>query len=252
MVQESVQRTSFSGPALIRLLARLNNADVSQPAQPLPERLSQWLGWSEAIALSKVLGGNVPVAASGLSEPDGAGRDYNHVRTTLREAISKVNAPAPARHRAKPAPSANRPRTDAVPDIDFSDYRRRYIALQQTMETRSTELRTRLRSILAHRSAEMAGLAAVDAVMERALSEREFSLLARIPALLEMHFKRLKQAAQRPLEDPSETDSAQVQKTGGQTQAWLDVFHEDMQSVLFAELDVRLQPAQALLAALNR
>ncbi|HEX7936672.1 MAG TPA: DUF3348 family protein, partial [Paraburkholderia sp.] len=33
--------------------------------------------------------------------------------------------------------------------------------------------------------------------------------------------------------------------------AWLDVFRKDMQSVLLAELDVRLQPVEGLLAALR-
>jgi len=32
---------------------------------------------------------------------------------------------------------------------------------------------------------------------------------------------------------------------------WLDVFRKDMQSVLLAELDVRFQPVEGLLAALR-
>jgi hypothetical protein len=32
---------------------------------------------------------------------------------------------------------------------------------------------------------------------------------------------------------------------------WLDAFRKDMQSVLLAELDVRLQPVEGLLAALR-
>jgi hypothetical protein len=33
--------------------------------------------------------------------------------------------------------------------------------------------------------------------------------------------------------------------------AWLDVFRKDMQSVLLAELEVRFQPVEGLLAALR-
>jgi hypothetical protein len=33
--------------------------------------------------------------------------------------------------------------------------------------------------------------------------------------------------------------------------AWLDVFREDMQSVLLAELEIRFQPVEGLLAALR-
>src|SRR3546814_3755270 len=50
MAQELPRRTGFSGPALIRLLVSLNDADILEPAQSISDRLSQWLGWSEAIA----------------------------------------------------------------------------------------------------------------------------------------------------------------------------------------------------------
>ncbi|MBN3806694.1 DUF3348 domain-containing protein, partial [Paraburkholderia sp. Ac-20336] len=51
-------------------------------------------------------------------------------------------------------------------------------------------------------------------------------------------------------------DPAGVSATAGHrapvTQdAWLDVFRKDMQSVLLAELDVRFQPVEGLLAALR-
>ncbi|MFP3739939.1 DUF3348 family protein, partial [Burkholderia sp. SIMBA_019] len=64
MVQ-APQRTAFSGPTLIRLLARLTDIDVPGSGQSLSDRLSQWLGWTDAIALSTALNGNPPAAASG-------------------------------------------------------------------------------------------------------------------------------------------------------------------------------------------
>jgi hypothetical protein len=102
------------------------------------------------------------------------------------------------------------------------------------MQSHTGHLRGRLRDILAASSDEMARLAEVDAVMELALSGREQSLMGNVPALLAHHFDRLRQAA-RP-------DDAG---------AWLDAFRKDMQAVLLAELDVRFQPVEALLAALR-
>jgi hypothetical protein len=96
----------------------------------------------------------------------------------------------------------------------------------------------------------MARLAVLDAVMERALSARERSLLASVPELLGGHFERLRQAALA-----SEADQADPEADGNAvavtSRAWLDVFRKDAQSVLLAELDVRFQPAEGLLAALR-
>jgi hypothetical protein len=76
----------------------------------------------------------------------------------------------------------------------------------------------------------MARLAAVDVVMEQVLGAQERSLLAGVPALLETHFKRLRQAA---------------------PDAWLDRFRRDAREVLLAELDLRFQPVDGLLEALR-
>jgi hypothetical protein len=91
----------------------------------------------------------------------------------------------------------------------------------------------------------MARLAEVDAVMELTLSPREQTLLAAVPALLGQHFERLREAAQ-PV-----PDAAQTAHTAPSAGAWLDVFRQDMQHVLRAELDIRFHPIEGLLAALR-
>jgi hypothetical protein len=93
----------------------------------------------------------------------------------------------------------------------------------------------------------MARLAAVDAAMERALSPREQTLFARVPALLGEHFERLRQAEQEILAEAQASEDTSAMAPGG----WLEVFRKDVQSVLLAELDVRFQPVEGLLAALR-
>lgn len=121
---------------------------------------------------------------------------------------------------------------------DYTVFRQRYLTRQRAMMAATGNLRGRLRDMLAQRSADMARLAEVDAVMELALSPREQQLLATVPTLLGEHFERLRQAER----------TAMGEATSG---AWLDVFRNDMQSVLLAELDVRFQPVEGLLAALR-
>ncbi|MGC2037863.1 DUF3348 domain-containing protein [Paraburkholderia caledonica] len=293
---QALQRTAPSGPALIRLLARFADADVPEPRQSLSDRLSQWLGWTDAIALSSALTGappSVPATARAFGSAEEA--ECARVRASLVKIITGDSAFAAARRRG-----AGYVEPQAMP-ADYALFRQRYQAMQQSMETGVGNLRGRLRALLAAKTPAMGRLALLDAVMERALGERERNLLASVPVLLAGHFERLREAAQQAqdqepapaLDDGTQADGAasraastaagnaaaagssaaegsveakahvppQPQATALDAaptpaqavapNAWLDVFRKDMQSVLLAELDVRLQPVEGLLAALR-
>jgi hypothetical protein len=249
MVQ-APQRTAFSGPALIRLLARLTDVDVPESGQSLSDRLSQWLGWTDAIALSSALNGNPPAGAAGARAfGEAEESECARVRTSLAKAIVGDSVFAAARRRG-PASQVLPQVAPVDAPVDYAVFRQRYLSMQQTMETGIGTLRGRLRAMLAARTPAMARLAVVDAVMERALSERERSLLAAVPGLLAGHFERLRQAEQQTLADAEASGDATT-ATAAKPGAWLDTFRKDMQSVLLAELDVRLQPVEGLLAALR-
>jgi hypothetical protein len=135
--------------------------------------------------------------------------------------------------------------------VDYAVFRQIYLSMQQAMETAIGNLRGRLRGKLAARTPAMTRLAEVDAVMERALGSRERSLLATVPALLGAHFDRLRKAEQKALADVEAGAEASEDAPALTPGAWLDVFRKDMQSVLLAELDLRFQPVEGLLAALR-
>jgi hypothetical protein len=281
---QAPQRTALSGPALVRLLARLANVEVAESRQSLSDRLSQWLGWTDAIALSSALNGNPPAVAAGARTFGRAEEEECvRVRASLVKAIAGDSVFAATRRRVHSSSSVHNLAADAP--VDYAEFRQRYLAIQQSMETGVGNLRGRLRGMLAAKTPAMARLAVVDAVMERALSERERSLLAAIPGLLAGHFERLREAAQKgQVEggggghgghggDGGEASvagavsgvgadarmdagaKAEVKAGASATplapNAWLDIFRKDMQSVLLAELDVRLQPVEGLLAALR-
>jgi hypothetical protein len=268
MVQ-APQRTASGGPTLIRLLARLTDADVAESRESLSDRLSHWLGWTDAIALSSALNGNVGAGHPGAGHPPTANarakahpeeEECARVRTSLTHAITGDNALGGARRRGGAVYAA--PRDDATQGaVDYAVFRQRYLTLQQSMETAIGDLRGRLRGVLATRAPAMKRLAVLDAVMERALNSREQSLLASVPGVLAGHFERLRevaQAAQADAETNAETNAAPNAGANASAAAatvkpgaWLDVFRKDMQSVLLAELEVRFQPVEGLLAALR-
>lgn len=221
------KRTSFTGSALSRLLARLADVETPECKQPFADRLSQWLDWTNAISLSNVLSGGLTGAANAPSRssasPSAEEVDCARVRTALAKAI------------AEDAPSVEM-------TADFSPHRRHYFARQQAMETSIGPLRARLRARLAAGSPAMAQLAAVDGVMEQTLGARERTLLSSVPVLLQGHFERLRQADLATPREPSR----------GVTEGnWPEVFSKDMQDVLLAELDIRFQPVDGLLDALR-
>ena len=128
---------------------------------------------------------------------------------------------------------------------DATAIRQRVVALQRSMQANTGRLRGRLRDMLSLAGPELGRLAEVDAVMEQTLSPREQALLATVPALLAQHFERLRNAA---LPTPVEGESADAMPPD---EGWRLRFNHAMQSVLLAELDVRFQPIEGLLAALR-
>ncbi|WP_186108765.1 DUF3348 domain-containing protein [Burkholderia gladioli] len=204
------QRSSLHAPALVRILTRLGGTDVQRTAQPLADRLSQWVAWTDAIALSSVLAAPAPVVA-GLR---GNGKDEAARGLSLRSSLSKAIANdallAPARQLRRggafaPAQLA-RPPEPAETDADFALYRQCCLSLQQKMESEIGDLRARLRPRLAAQSPALAKLAALDATMERALAARERSLFGAVPGLLGAYFERLRADAKAARAEAEATD----------------------------------------------
>ncbi|WP_184505868.1 DUF3348 domain-containing protein [Rhodanobacter sp. ANJX3] len=243
---QATHRTSVRGPTFIRLLARLTDVDVRPSRQSLSDRLGQWLDWTHAVALSTALDGkpsevDVDAQAFGSAEE----RECALVRRALVSAIATDGTFAASRQRAVAHVSTEE---EGAPEaVDYSVFRQRYLAIQRSMQAATGNLRGRLRDMLAQKSVDMARLADVDAVMERVLSPREQALLARVPALLGDRFERLRQAEQKALAEAQVSEVVPATTPG----AWLDVFRQDVQSVLLAELDVRFHPVEGLLAALR-
>ena len=84
-----MKRTAFSGPALVRLLAHFADLEVHEPAQSLADRLSQWLGWTDAIALSTALATDPPAMSGARSAPRDVEEECARVRTSLAGAFAR-------------------------------------------------------------------------------------------------------------------------------------------------------------------
>jgi len=240
----ALPRIGIHSSTLIRLLADMAVADVAVadvagPQPTVAERLGQWLDWTDAATLATALDlGNQALRAPPLDgEPAHAPAIADavaQVRAVLARAITTDGlwavqaAVNPAVKSLKPPPrQAAAPADD---ETDFAPYRRSHLAHQRAMEARLGPLRVSVRAALVGASPALGQLAALDAALDQALGVRERHLLGSVTTLLEARFQRLCEA---------------------QPAGWLMVYRKDMQAVLLAELDVRLQPIEGMMDALR-
>lgn len=212
-------RTPFHSSTLIRVLSDLTLLESAEPGVVFAEKLGEWLSLHDAIALRAALTANPPARVAGTAT------------RALCEELARTQAALVKSIRSSPAPSELASHFDAA--------RRTYVAHQREMELTIRALRANARAALAKTSPALARLAALDGVLDGVLSDRESKLLANMPSLLDKRFQQLRQA--HPLPDPPASGSNHV--------TWPARFWQELQTVLLAELDIRLQPALGLIEA---
>ncbi|MBC7499475.1 MAG: DUF3348 domain-containing protein [Herminiimonas sp.] len=243
-------RTNFHSSKLIRCLADLAMVDPGEAGNAFAEKLGSWVHFADAIALSGVHDG-MPrgspdlwptVAVAGLA----ARVEFDRTQTGLIDAIVKSCLP----NAGKPDMKLRMPTSEAPIDRGaYVAYRRFYETHQRDMELTIASLRVKVRNALGRSSRDLKQLADLDAAFEKILRERESKLLAKVPVLLGKRFEKLYSAHQQKLADAQQTDDP-----AGWTQAggWLARFCNDMQVLLLAELELRLQPTMGLVEAFTQ
>lgn len=224
--------TAFHSPPLVRLLAGLDAAGPPAPVRAhtgVGERLGQWLGWADAIALSQALN-QPPTQPPGPRPAPGAQARAAKALARVRDDLARAIQQDPVFQTDANTGAQVGTATNTTPPNGAADDRRAAQALQRAMAAAIGPLRAQLRGLLAATSPAGAHLAALDATLEAALGAHEHHTLAGVVQRLERQFQPL-QRAQAP--------------------QGRDNFHHTLQQVLLAELDLRLQPALGLLDALG-
>lgn len=240
-------RTRLNSSRLVGVLADWAGAEVAESRLPLGDRLGQWLDFKDAIALYAVL--NEPLAERPTATAGAADAalldDFTRLRGELLASLDGDPLPAPGQPLSRLQLAARDACLAGVADV--GPLQRYCLARQRDMSTAIAPLRAQARAVLAARSPSLRRLAALDGVMEQALAARERSLLGNLPARLARRFGERLEAHRAALPAGADDDP----QTWLAPDGWLADFCADLQTLLRAELDLRLQPVAGLIEALG-
>ncbi len=224
--------------------AVMGGGDV--PRQDVAQKLSQWVGVFESVTLHAAHQsvGTVADTSAKHMPPDQVAAlqaQCRQVQQTLVRAIEKPEAADTGARRGRHP--LNQPEPPPAAEVDFAPYRQHYLDQQRNMKLMVGSLRHQLRQTLAQASPALRQLATLDAVWEQLLEGHAQKLLATVPVRLQRRFEHLRKLHTQP---PAQ-DASLWRQPGG----WLHGFNKELQAVLRAELDVRLEPVWGLMEALN-
>ncbi|EKF74795.1 hypothetical protein A11A3_07223 [Alcanivorax hongdengensis A-11-3] len=232
--------TALPGGRLAQLLGELARTPSRGAPPCFAERLGRLFDLSDTITLDAA---RQHRSQTGTPQGDAAERlqeDLLRSRDTLLDGLHRAMA-RDSDGGQLPAPKLARPGSRPL----FAPYQKFYQGQQRQFAAGVHGLRVRARRLLAAQSAELARLVELDTVFDHTLSDYSRRGFQRVPALLEKRYETLWQ--QHLKSDAPDDDIPAWLAPGG----WLHQFYRDLQAVLVAELDARLEPVLGLYEALH-
>jgi hypothetical protein len=254
--------SSLHGSRLMRRLIEMEMSGTPVSPGHFSERFGQLVDFSGSVTLSKMLGelSKVPCESTG-SAPAAISDAFLKEHATLVRDIVKRFVPhvGPAGNRLPTATEFHAncmlkdvfavSRGTVTPNYDaaFGPYRKLYVALQGKLALTCHRLRGQIADAIAGLSPVLARLASLDNGLHAALAHRQRQFFDMIPGLLEQHFCHLLLTHWQTLpESPAAADLAPWMDSGG----WIKTFYGQMQELLLAELEIRLQPVLGLIESI--
>ncbi len=256
----SALKTNAPSSPLMQKLHSLSVLDCAQPHSRFVATIGKFIDFSEAMSLSELLSDLPHIASSNDSAGDvsnntgaktgsaGVKAHYLQSRGEMMNFIvqSFITDNCPVSLRLPVASDA----TFTHEDQGLSAYQRFYALHQSEMEANILKLQAYIRRYMSAHSTQLSQLVVLESKLNEILLAYSRKALGAIPSLLAKRFHFLHF-------DPPETTEGDVKESGGKEggskeNTALQTFLVEMQSVLLAELDIRLQPTLGLVEALIR
>lgn len=237
---------SFNNSRLVRFLSDLAVTDVEVSHINLADRLGQMIDLPDSIALADAHKNIARLKFKPSQMLANAVMDeFINVRKSIIHLIASSFIPGegPA-WLTLPTTKVDVSVEDVV---SFEAYQRFYNAHQREIDFKVRNLRLFVRESVEGTSRALAQLVALDTAMDDTLSVHARKLFSNVPKLLEKRFDHLLQEHKRAHTNYQIENPLSWLETGG----WLEAFYREMQGLLLAEVEVRLQPILGLIEAYN-
>ena len=249
-MNQSASPTLSERSRLVRLLTGMSDSKFSDGDYNLAEQLGRIVSLSDSISLSRSLGQlSRKVAENPSSEaPAHVNAVQQHVLESrekmMRTIINSFADQTGSSGIQLPSVSTG---TKAEALKTYEPYQRFYSMHQAEMAGSIQALRLGVRASISGVSSDLRQLAELDQIINDSIAAHNGKLFNVTPKLLQQRFKELLSAHQQSQGSQDTTEPLDWLRPG----AWLTVFYKELQELLLAELDVRLQPVLGLLEALN-
>ncbi len=255
---------SLCGARLVNLLSDTCRPDSGNFRNNFAERLGEMFHFRGTVELAAVLDAPSPKRFNPSGHPLGAVRDAfleaqgdlvrfvanSFMHTSARVQNRLPNAEALHAHCSMaglfPKDSGKKSKPGAVL---FEPYGKFYAGRQRTIDVKVRRLRSDIRRKIAAMSRDLSDLARLDQALEDALANAPQESFAKVPELLE---KRFRQSFEGHWDEIPDDPRPQDFEPWTAPDGWISSFCIDMRELLFAELEVRLQPVMGMVESLPR
>lgn len=245
-----------NSPKSSRLLRNLGELGVlkSQPAEKqFGSRLGRLIDLSDSIALADTLKQvSKPVAVdeqvTGIKQGERLKTDFLERRSSMVSFIVRSFSDLDTVDAEVAQAPFGLPRLsdEILGDEGFKPYQRFYALHQSEMELQVGRFLALVREQIGESNSKLTRIVTLDSALFETLQSYCRKQLAQVSVLLEKRFQTLKESQIVTGKDDVQPSRAEdwLLPTG-----WLSVFYREMQNLLLAELDLRLQPLLGLIEA---
>jgi hypothetical protein len=246
---QAVKHRSVISLKLVKLLSEYNMTNIEVTYSNFAERLGLLVDLSDSVTLSESLRA-IPTMrheardSQNNAQCDSLVQEFLGQRSAILKSILKSFDPSAVFIQFKlPIPNLDTSIEDA---LNFEQYQRFYLLHQSELDFKIDKLRCFVRKVISEYSLNLTQLAELDKTFSKSMAAHTRKRFTVVPKLLKFRFEQLyadycKDIKQNALKDKP---IVWVNDNG-----WLSKFYAEMQQVLLAELDVRLQPIIGLVEA---
>jgi len=248
---QATKHNPIRGSKLVRFLSEYNISNIEIAHKNFAERLGLLVDLSDSVTLSESLRAipkmlHKKTEGIELVQCDSLVQEFLNQRSIVLKSILKSFDSKAVFIQFK----LPRPKTDTSIEeaINFDQYQRFYLLHQSELDFKIEKLRSFVRKVISEHSLNLAQLAELDKTFSQSMMLHTRKRFSVVPKILKVRFEQLYSEYCETFKTCNSVDNPilWINENG-----WLTQFYSEMQQLLLAEFEVRLQPIIGLVEAYN-